>query len=39
VYRLPAAFALTVAFAAVSYRFFERPFLRMKTRFTYVRSG
>lgn len=38
VYRLPAAFALTVAFAAVSYRFFERPFLRMKARFTYVRS-
>jgi peptidoglycan/LPS O-acetylase OafA/YrhL len=37
-YRLPAAFALTVAFAAVSYRFFERPFLRMKRRFTYVRS-
>jgi len=27
-----------VAFAAVSYRFFERPFLRMKARFTYVRS-
>jgi peptidoglycan/LPS O-acetylase OafA/YrhL len=37
-YRLPAAFAVTLAFAAVSYRFFERPFLRMKTRFTYVPS-
>jgi len=38
-WRLPAAFALTLAFAAVSHRFLERPFLRLKARFTHVRSG
>lgn len=37
-YRLTAAFAITLAFAAVSYRFLERPFLRLKTRYTYVTS-
>jgi peptidoglycan/LPS O-acetylase OafA/YrhL len=37
-WRLPAALALTVAVAAVSYRCFELPFLRLKARFTYVRS-
>jgi peptidoglycan/LPS O-acetylase OafA/YrhL len=30
--------ALTIAFAAVSYRFFELPFLQLKRRFTFVRS-
>ncbi len=29
---------LTIAMAAVSYHFFERPFLRLKERFTFVRS-
>lgn len=28
----------TIALAALSYRFFEMPFLRLKQRFTYVRS-
>jgi hypothetical protein len=37
-WRLPAAFAVTLAFAAMSYRFFERPFLRLKARYTYVTS-
>jgi peptidoglycan/LPS O-acetylase OafA/YrhL len=30
--------ALTIAAAAGSYHFFERPFLRLKQRFTFVRS-
>lgn len=30
-----AAFALTVACAALSYRYFERPFLRLKERFSH----
>ena len=33
-----AGFALTVALSAVSYRFIEAPFLRLKRRFTHVRS-
>jgi peptidoglycan/LPS O-acetylase OafA/YrhL len=33
------AFGLTVAVAALSYRFIERPFLRLKGRFTHVRSS
>jgi peptidoglycan/LPS O-acetylase OafA/YrhL len=32
------ALGLTVAFAAVSYRFLEQPFLKMKARFTVVPS-
>jgi peptidoglycan/LPS O-acetylase OafA/YrhL len=32
------AFAATVAIASVSYRYFERPFLRLKERFTIVPS-
>jgi peptidoglycan/LPS O-acetylase OafA/YrhL len=35
----PLAFGLTVAVAALSYRFLEQPFLRLKERFTYVRSA
>jgi peptidoglycan/LPS O-acetylase OafA/YrhL len=30
--------ALSIAVAAASYRFFERPFLKLKERFTFVRS-
>jgi peptidoglycan/LPS O-acetylase OafA/YrhL len=30
--------ALTIAFAALSYRYFERPFLKLKERFTLVPS-
>ncbi len=37
--RLPVAFGLTVAIAALSYRLLEQPFLRLKERFTYVRSS
>lgn len=37
--RLPIAFGLTVAIAALSYRLLEQPFLRLKERFTYVRSS
>jgi peptidoglycan/LPS O-acetylase OafA/YrhL len=33
-----SAFALTVALAALSYRFVETPFLHLKRRFTHVRS-
>jgi peptidoglycan/LPS O-acetylase OafA/YrhL len=36
--RLVLAFGITVAVAAVSYRFVEAPFLRLKRRFTYVSS-
>jgi peptidoglycan/LPS O-acetylase OafA/YrhL len=39
VVRLPLAFGLTLAVAALSYRFLEQPFLRLKERFTYVRSA
>ena len=38
-WRLLTAFALTVAIAALSYRYFELPFLRLKSRFTYVTSS
>lgn len=37
--RLALSFGLTVAVSALSYRFVEKPFLRLKARFTYVRSG
>lgn len=30
--------AITIAVAGVSYRYFERPFLKLKERFTFVRS-
>jgi peptidoglycan/LPS O-acetylase OafA/YrhL len=30
--------ALSIVAAIISYRFFERPFLRLKERFTFVRS-
>lgn len=30
--------ALSIALASLSYRYFERPFLHLKTRFTFVRS-
>jgi peptidoglycan/LPS O-acetylase OafA/YrhL len=33
------AFAMTVTIAAASYHFFERPFLRLKERFTYIASS
>jgi len=36
---LPAAFVSTLVAAAVSYRFLELPFLRLKSRFTHVSSG
>jgi peptidoglycan/LPS O-acetylase OafA/YrhL len=32
------AFVLTVSIATLSYQFFERPFLRLKKRFTFVAS-
>ncbi|GAA3754142.1 acyltransferase family protein [Terriglobus aquaticus] len=35
---LPAELCLTIAAAALSYRFFETPFLRLKQRFEIVRS-
>ncbi len=38
VYYWSFGLALTVAMAALSYRFFESPFLRLKERFTYVKS-
>ena len=34
-YRAPVALALTVAAAAVSYRYLELPFLRLKARYTW----
>jgi peptidoglycan/LPS O-acetylase OafA/YrhL len=34
--RFPVALALTVGAAALSYHYFECPFLRLKRRFTYV---
>jgi peptidoglycan/LPS O-acetylase OafA/YrhL len=36
--RIPIAFVLTVVIACLSYRFFETPFLRIKERFTFVKS-
>jgi peptidoglycan/LPS O-acetylase OafA/YrhL len=36
--RVVVAFALTVTMAAISYRWIETPFLKMKQRFTYVLS-
>ncbi len=36
--RVLVAFALTVAMAAISYRWLETPFLKLKQRFTYVLS-
>ncbi len=36
--RVFVAFALTVTMAAISYRWLETPFLRLKQRFTYVVS-
>jgi len=32
------AFALTLAMAALSYRFLESPFLRLKNRYEYIRT-
>jgi len=37
-WRIFVALALTIATAAASYRFLEAPFLRLKKRFTHVRS-
>ena len=37
--RLTVSFGITLALAAYSYRFLEAPFLRLKRRFTYVRSA
>ena len=36
--RAVSAFAVTVALAAVSYRWYESPFLRLKDRFAHVQS-
>ena len=38
-WRSIAAFLLTLLAVAISYRFLEEPFLRLKDRFTYVLSG
>ncbi len=38
-WRVPLVFVLTFGLAAVSYRFLEAPFLRLKERFAYVRSA
>ena len=35
---IPLAFALTVATAALSYHFFERPILKFKERFETVKT-
>ena len=37
--RLPVAFLLTLAVAALSYRYLERPFLRLKQRYARVESA
>jgi peptidoglycan/LPS O-acetylase OafA/YrhL len=37
--QVPAAFALTVVLALVSYQWLERPFLKLKERFAAVPSG
>jgi peptidoglycan/LPS O-acetylase OafA/YrhL len=34
----PLGFLLTIAFSAISYRWFESPFLRLKDRFAIIRS-
>lgn len=36
--KLAVAFCLTLAFAGISYRFFEQPFLHLKKRFTFILS-
>lgn len=36
--RAALALLLTIAISAISYRFFEAPFLKLKSRFTYVAS-
>lgn len=38
-WRVPLILVLTLGLAAASYRFLEEPFLRLKERFTYVRSA
>jgi peptidoglycan/LPS O-acetylase OafA/YrhL len=35
----PLAFALTIIISAISYQYFEKPFLRIKGRFTKVKSS
>jgi len=37
--QIPAAFALTVVLALISYQWLERPFLKLKERFAAVPSG
>ena len=37
-FRNVVAFAITVAFAAVSYQWLEMPFLNLKQRFTHILS-
>ncbi len=37
--RLPGGLVITVLVATASYRWLELPFLRLKSRFTYIRSG
>ena len=36
---VPVSLAITIAISHLSYRFYERPFLKLKERFTFVRSG
>ena len=36
--KLAVAFCLTLAFAGISYRFFEQPFLHLKKKFTFILS-
>ncbi len=35
----PLSLCTTIAIAAISYRWFETPFLRLKTRYQYIRSA
>jgi peptidoglycan/LPS O-acetylase OafA/YrhL len=35
----PLSLGATIAIAAISYRWFEAPFLRLKTRYQYIRSA
>jgi peptidoglycan/LPS O-acetylase OafA/YrhL len=35
----PIAFALTILLSAISYQYFEKPFLKIKHKFTTVKSG
>lgn len=37
-FRIPVALGITILIAMLSYRFFETPFLRIKERFTLVKS-